>query len=71
MAKFKFRNNADVQFYADCAIAAMQGIQEGGTKLEGMSAILLPKKLAEVSFRIADAMLDEYQRKTDFGTEPK
>lgn len=61
----KFRNEHDVQFYADCAIAAMQGIQESGMKIEGFAAMLMPAKISKVAFDMADAMLAEYQKRTD------
>ena len=60
-----FRNEYDVEFYANCAIAAMQGIQESGMKIEGFAAMLMPAKMAEVAFNMADAMLAEYQKRTD------
>lgn len=60
-----FRNDHDIEFYSDCAIAAMQGIQESGMKIEGFAAMLMPAKLSKVAFDMADAMLAEYQKRTD------
>ena len=58
-----FRNEYDVEFYANCAIAAMQGIQESGMKIEGFAAMLMPAKMSKVAFDMADAMLSEYQKR--------
>ena len=55
----------DKEFYANCAIAAMQGILESGIKFAEISAILLPKKMANEAFNIADAMLEEYQKRLE------
>jgi len=52
------------EFYANCAIAAMQGIQECDIKIEGIAAIAFPKGLARLSFDIADAMLEEYRKRS-------
>lgn len=52
----------DLEFYKQCAIAAMQGIQESGTKL-GLVVDLIPNELAEKAFHIADAMLVEYKKR--------
>jgi len=41
----------------------MQGILESGVKIEEALATLWPKKVAILSFNIADAMLQEYNRK--------
>lgn len=60
-----FRNEYDMRFYADCAISAMQGIQESGMKIEGFAAMLMPAKMSKVAFDMADAMLAEYQKRTD------
>lgn len=51
------------QFHTQCAIAAMQGIQESG-KL-GEVAELTPHLIAERAFKIADAMLDEYRKRKE------
>lgn len=61
----KFRSEHDIEFYANCAIAAMQGIQESGMKIEGFAAMLMPAKMSKVAFDMADAMLTEYQKRTD------
>lgn len=46
------------EFYQQCAIAAMQGLQEASGKI-GLVADFLPKKMAIKAFDIAEAMLDE------------
>ena len=48
------------EFYMNCAIAAMQGMMESGIKFSEVAAVLLPSKLANEAFNIADAMLEEY-----------
>lgn len=53
------------EFYQNCAIAAMQGILESGIKFAEISAILLPKKLANEAFNIADAMIEEYKNRKE------
>jgi len=50
------------EFYQQCAIAAMQGIQETNSKM-GFVADFLPKELAMKAFDIADAMVKEYQKR--------
>lgn len=50
------------EFYQQCAIGAMQGIQENGTKF-GLVADFLPKELAMKAFDIADAMVIEYRKR--------
>lgn len=49
-------------FYQQCAIAAMQGIQESNSKL-GLVADFIPKELAVKAFDIAEAMVKEYQKR--------
>lgn len=46
------------EFYQQCAIAAMQGLQEVNCKL-GVVADFMSKELALKAFDIAEAMLDE------------
>lgn len=53
----------DNDFYLQCAIAAMQGLQESGFKYFGTALDLMPKELASKSFDIADAMLNEYHNR--------
>lgn len=53
----------DDDFYAQCAIAAMQGLQESGLKYIGTTLDLMPKELATKAFDIADAMLNEYNHR--------
>ena len=57
------------EFYQNCAIAAMQGILESSIKFAEISAILLPKKLANEAFNIADAMMEEYIDRMHLGKE--
>lgn len=52
----------DKQFYQNCAIAAMQGIQESNSKF-GLAMDFLPEELAKKSFDIAEHMLEEYHRR--------
>ena len=49
-------------FYQQCAIAAMQGLQEVNCKL-GVIADFMAKELAEKAFDIAEAMLDELTKR--------
>jgi len=49
-------------FYQQCAIAAMQGLQEVNCKL-GVVADFIPKELAARAFDIAEAMLDELTKR--------
>jgi len=51
------------EFYRNCAIAAMQGIQENGTKLGEIAAELFPEKTSKLAFDMADAMLKEYRKR--------
>jgi len=48
------------EFYIQCAIAAMQGLQEAGKRISLVSD-LFPKETAKMAFRMADAMLEEYR----------
>ena len=50
------------EFYQQCAIAAMQGIQETNCKI-GLVADFLPKELAVKAFDIADVMVKEYRKR--------
>lgn len=50
------------EFYQQCAIAAMQGLQESSTKIS-LLADIAPEKTAVISFNIADAMLKEYRKR--------
>ena len=49
---------SDVDFYKNCAIAAMQGIQESGSKI-GLAMDFIPEELSKKAFDIADHMLTE------------
>lgn len=60
--KKRYLNNMsdhEKDFYLQCAIAAMQGMQETGKKISIMSD-MFPNQTAKLAFRMADAMLDEY-----------
>ncbi len=46
------------EFYKQCAIAAMQGLQ-----VSPNTVYLTPNELAEEAFRIADAMLVKYKKR--------
>lgn len=46
------------EFYQQCAIAAMQGLQESGIYL-GTLFDMAPKMLANKAFDIAEAMVNE------------
>lgn len=50
------------EFYLNTAIAAMQGIQENGSKLS-IAADLMPKETAKIAFDIADAMVKELKNR--------
>ena len=52
----------DKQFYQNCAIAAMQGVQESNSKL-GVAIDFMPKEIAKMAFDIAEHMLEEYHRR--------
>ena len=49
-------------FYLNCAIAAMQGLQESNSKI-GTMLDFVPEELASKSFVIADHMLKEYHKR--------
>lgn len=53
---------SEEEFYQQCAIAAMQGLQESSTKIS-LLADIAPEKTAIISFNIADAMLKEYRKR--------
>ena len=44
------------------SIAAMQGMQESGFRIEGIAAQLMPKKLASVAVGIGKALVEELKR---------
>lgn len=52
----------ELEFYQQCAIAAMQGIQEIGGKF-GILADAAPKEVAKLAFNFADAMWEEYNKR--------
>lgn len=56
----EFYTKEERDFYLQCAIAAMQGLQESGKKISFVSD-LFPKETAKMAFKIADTMLNEYR----------
>lgn len=60
MVEFSTKEERD--FYLQCTIAAMQGLQESGKKISLVSD-LFPKETAKMAFKIADAMLNEYRER--------
>jgi hypothetical protein len=52
----------NLQFYQNCAIAAMQGLQESTSKL-GTALDFIPDELAKKAFDIADHMMTEYHKR--------
>lgn len=58
------KNVNEMEFYTNCAIAAMQGLQESGMKVS-LVEDFMPKKLAKIAFNIADAMLEELKERTE------
>jgi hypothetical protein len=56
----EFSTKEERDFYLQCAISAMQGLQESGKKISLVSD-LFPKETAKMAFKIADAMLNEYR----------
>ena len=59
--------SSDAEFYKNCAIAAMQGIQEASSKA-GVLMDIMPKELAKKAFDIADHMLEELHHRKSFKT---
>ena len=53
---------SEEEFWQNAALYAMQGIQETGHYV-GLAADLAPQVLAEKSFNIADAMLEEMRKR--------
>lgn len=58
------------EFYQQCAIAAMQGLQESGSKLS-LLADLAVEETAKLSFDMADAMLKEYIKRNNLYSKTK
>lgn len=50
-------------FWENAALNAMQGLMESQIKAESAIGVVAPDILARESFRIADAMLEEYRRR--------
>jgi len=48
-------------FIKQCAIEAMQGVQESGKF--GIALEVIPAELAKISFDIAESMWDEYEKR--------
>lgn len=53
----------EIRFWENAALNAMQGLMESQIKAESAIGIVAPDILARESFRIADAMLEEYRRR--------
>lgn len=59
-----FLNDSEKQFYMNCAISAMQGIQENNLKIGSVVAEICLKETAKLAFDMADAMLNEFHNRT-------
>ena len=53
----------EIRFWENAALNAMQGLMESQIKAESAIGVAAPEILARESFRIADAMLEEYRRR--------
>ena len=53
----------EIRFWENAALNAMQGLMESQIKAESAIGVVAPDILAKESFRIADAMLEEYRRR--------
>ena len=51
------------EFYMNCAISAMQGIQESGNRVISDLSEVFIKETAKRAFDMADAMLEEYKKR--------
>lgn len=66
----KDMSERELTFYENAALNAMQGLMESQIKAESAIGVVAPDILARESFRIADAMLEEYWRRAaDMKTE--
>ena len=57
------REDGEIRFWESAALNAMQGLMESQIKAESAIGVVAPEILARESFRIADAMLEEYRRR--------
>lgn len=57
------REECEIRFWESAALNAMQGLMESQIKAESAIGVVAPDILARESFRIADAMLEEYRRR--------
>lgn len=63
------REDGEIRFWENAALNTMQGLMESQIKAESAIGIVAPEVLTRESFRIADAMLEEYRRRvTDIKT---
>ena len=57
------QEDGEIRFWESAALNAMQGLMESQIKAESAIGVVAPDILAKESFRIADAMLEEYRRR--------
>ena len=57
------QEEVEIRFWENAALNAMQGLMESQIKAESAIGVVAPDILAKESFRIADAMLEEYRRR--------
>lgn len=57
------QEDGEIRFWENAALNAMQGLMESQIKAESAIGVVAPDILAKESFRIADAMLEEYRRR--------
>ena len=57
------QEDGEIRFWENAALNAMQGLMESQIKAESAIGVVAPDILARESFRIADAMLEEYRRR--------
>lgn len=53
----------EIRFWENATLNAMQGLMESQIKAESAIGVVAPDILAKESFRITDAMLEEYRRR--------
>lgn len=56
-------NEKELDFYKNCAVSALQGLMESGLKVQALFD-LMPETLSKRAFDFADAMLEEYRKRT-------
>lgn len=64
------QRKSDNEFWMNCAISAMQGMQESGTKISILSDVF-PNETAKFAFDMADAMLEELKKRRSIQKEKK